>query len=220
MVRELIGDRSEPVHSTYFIRRLEAFNDVVFGFTLSILAGHIQNVDFDDPGRAAFALGLYFGTFALTASMWFTQYRTFHFAFAGERVDVLLNFVLLAFAVLVPLTLQRTMEPVHSSDQFISRFTPYAVAFGTVFFISGLLKLRGLKRFGDRLEPKIQKLIFRSAVVGMSTPFVFAASLWLTHYAGPAGTFGFGTIALISLALRRLPRVPPIFLPAAAGTGR
>ena len=213
MVRELIGYNSEPVNGTYFTRRLEAFNDVVFGFTLSILASNLQRVDFAHPDAAILAIGLYFTTFALTVGIWYTQYMTFHFAFVGARIDVILNFVLLSFAVLVPFTLQRVMERDLSLDEFYQRFIPYAIAFAAVFALSGILKLRGLKRFGDLLEPAVQKRVFRSAVVGLSTPFVFALGLGLTHIFGGRGMLALWLIAAVAIVARRLRAVPQVFLP-------
>jgi uncharacterized membrane protein len=219
VIRQLVGPNSEPAHSTYFTRRLEAFNDVVFGFTLSILATNLEHVNFDQLDATLVALGLYFGTFALTVSIWYTQYQTFHYAFVGERIDVLLNFTLLAFAVLAPFSLQSLMHQQTGEGNFFHHFVPYAVSFGTVFLLSGILKLRGLKRFGDRLEPKVQKQVFRAAIVGIATPIVFLLTMQayqMSH--SPSAFLITWLLAVIGFLTRRMRSVPSTFLPAGSAT--
>ena len=76
---------SRPEHRSHFTRRLEAFSDIVFGFSLAQLALQLQL-----PARAEDVLDhpirwvIFFGTFGLITLFWLAHYRMFRLAFEPE----------------------------------------------------------------------------------------------------------------------------------------
>jgi uncharacterized membrane protein len=215
MIRQLVGPDTEPVYSTYFTRRLEAFNDIVFGFSLSLLASQLQSPNYDHLSRFFLSLIVFLATFALMAGLWYNHYRTFHYGFAAKRIDVFLNFALLACAALVPYTFQLTVVPHYatSAEAQIS-FLPYGIVFATVYTINAILKFRGLKAFGDRLEPAQQLKQFKSAAISAVVPLFVLFGLLLVETVGPIGYAGFGLLSVAGLFMRGIREVPSRFLPA------
>jgi uncharacterized membrane protein len=90
----------------HYKRRLEAFSDIVFGLSLSELAlqlGLPKNPQelVSNPIRYF----VFFGSFGLVCSLWISHHRMFR-VFTPTRAAVALNFVYLAFTVLMPFGMQ------------------------------------------------------------------------------------------------------------------
>ncbi len=90
----------------HYKRRLEAFSDIVFGLSLSELAlqlGLPKNPQelISSPIRYL----VFFGSFGLVCSLWIGHHRMFRI-FRPTRASVALNFVYLAFTVLMPFGMQ------------------------------------------------------------------------------------------------------------------
>jgi uncharacterized membrane protein len=94
-----------PEAERHLLRRLEAFGDIVIGFSMSQLAFQLtppsSPADFMHPVR----LLVYFGTFAALAALWYNFHRILSGAFRPTRVDMTLAFVYLAFTTIVPIAL-------------------------------------------------------------------------------------------------------------------
>src|SRR5947209_1142119 len=78
-----------------FTHRLEAFSDLVFGFSLSLLATRL-----DIPTDAAQIFEptrwlTFIITFAVICSLWLAHYKIFRHHFLPQIPDVLINFVFL-----------------------------------------------------------------------------------------------------------------------------
>lgn len=188
----LVDEQSEPAYSTYFTRRLESFSDIVFGFSLSFSATQLQVPKPGQPEQITDLL-LFFATFGLIAVVWFSHYRTFHDSFAGQPLDVVLNFVLLAGVAILPFTLQL------SRQARVQGFVIEALDLALVFAIFSVLGFRGLKDHGRRLAPQIALRSFRRSIL---TAFVAAIALVTA-----AAVWRFGTdwsLLLICIAFARL----------------
>jgi uncharacterized membrane protein len=85
-----------------FVHRIEAFSDIVIGFSLAqlgatlVVPGHAQAL-LDNPG---WMLG-FLWTFALVCLMWWNHNRIFRLRFTPTPLAMFLNFVLLATIVLI-----------------------------------------------------------------------------------------------------------------------
>lgn len=89
-----------------FTARLEAFSDLVFGFSLSLLATRL-----DVPARVEdiFDSTRWFaviGTFGLVCRFWLEDYRIFRHHFIAQMFDAIVNFVFLFAIAVLPYTVQ------------------------------------------------------------------------------------------------------------------
>lgn len=85
-----------------FVHRIEAFSDIVIGFSLAqlgatlVMPAHAQAL-IDNPGW----LFGFLWTFALVCLMWWNHNRIFRAGFRATPASLLLNFILLATIVLI-----------------------------------------------------------------------------------------------------------------------
>ena len=96
------GPGEQPHRDEYFVRRLEAFGDVVIGFSLALLA-----LSLFVPNHAAQLVAhaewfvAYVWTFAFVCTMWGQHYWTFRHVFVPNRISLLLNYAKLGLIVLL-----------------------------------------------------------------------------------------------------------------------
>lgn len=137
-----------------FTSRLEAFSDLVFGFSLSLLATRLdvpaRVEDIFDPARWLAVIV----TFALVCRFWLEHYRTFRHGFVAEIFDAVLNFVFLFGIAILPYSLQTFLR----FPGFLPSFALYGGDFSLIFFSLTLLRVRSLRQrrsdpdFGHRLR--------------------------------------------------------------------
>ena len=155
------GLPDEPLHASYFTRRLENFSDIVFGFSISLLA-----LQLDVPKTAAdinpWHYLYFFLTFAVLASMWYMHYRMFRFAFAAQPLDVVLNFALLGCVAFLPYSLQLLVRYGNSTLPAIL----YGIDFGTVYLLTAILNLRGLHHWMRSLSEPLRSRLWRRVLTG------------------------------------------------------
>ncbi len=195
-----------------FARRLEAFSDIVFGFALAqsaialevpksigALSGQVANLVF-------FAV-----TFAAIAVFWSMHYRVFRDAFVGERIDVVVNFLLLAAIALLPYALRLyTAFP-----QSVEGSAAYSAAFGAVLGLLAFLEARGLRAFAATLPPQRALRLRKSVHVHAAAAFVFLAALVLFVPFGLNARAAWIGVPLVVLLIRRVERMR---VPASRGT--
>lgn len=93
----MVSEREERL-----VHRIEAFSDIVIGFSLAqlgatlVIPAHAQDL-IAQPGWIV----LFFWTFALVCAMWWTHHRVFVAGFKPTPAALILNFVLLATIVLI-----------------------------------------------------------------------------------------------------------------------
>src|SRR2546421_12711000 len=109
MAPGLSSDKSTAASSIYgerFTQRLEAFSDLVFGFSLSLLATRLDvppNIsEVFEPTR----WGTFLITFAMICALWLAHYRIFRSRFIARPPDVIINFIFLFGIAVLPYAVQ------------------------------------------------------------------------------------------------------------------
>lgn len=110
------------------VHRLEAFSDIVIGFSLAQLGASLaftKSLTLDAPGVIAFLLA-----FAIICSLWYFHHRLFDGTFFPRTWPVILNFAWLAVVVLLVFVAQQI--PKHFVDRNVDQlyFGLYACAYG------------------------------------------------------------------------------------------
>jgi uncharacterized membrane protein len=95
-----------PIYGERFTHRLEAFSDLVFGFSLSLLATRLDipaNMSevFEPTRWATFIV-----TFGMICAIWLAHYRIFRHRFIARTPDVIVNFVFLFGIAVLPYAVQ------------------------------------------------------------------------------------------------------------------
>jgi uncharacterized membrane protein len=133
-----------------FTSRLEAFSDLVFGFSLSLLATRL-----DVPARAEdiFQSARWFaviGTFGFVCRFWLEHYRIFRHHFVAEMFDAIVNFVFLFAIAILPYAVQTFLR-------FRLLFPSFALYVGDVSLILvtlAILRTRSLRQRRD--DPDVE----------------------------------------------------------------
>lgn len=126
--------------------RLEAFGDLVFGFSLSLLALRLdvpsRVEDIFEPTRWLTVIV----TFALICRFWLEHYRIFRHHFVVRTPDMVVNFIFLFGIAILPYAVQTFLR-------FEMQLVPFSLYIGDVVLILttlSFLRLRGLwQRRGD-----------------------------------------------------------------------
>lgn len=171
---------SEPSgkRDEYFVRRLEAFGDIVIGFSLALLAliltvpSHALALVTD--GTWFFA---YVWSFALVCSMWGSHYWTFRYVFMPTRISLLLNYAKLGLIVLLIFLVQvllRALQGGTARDVIVANEL-YWGCLAAYFVAAGLLLVIGMRVRGNTLAPEIAKrCTSRIWRIAATTPLILA----------------------------------------------
>jgi len=162
----------------YFVRRLEAFGDVVIGFSLAFLGSSLIV-----PNHAAMLLSdptwlaAYVWTFALVCSMWGGHYWTFRYVFVPTRLSLVLNYAKLGFVVLLIFTVQVLLrafqsgsarDVVAANELYWGCLCAYWVAAAAILAI-------GMRVRGKQLAPDVARRCLRRIWrVGTTAPAIVA----------------------------------------------
>jgi uncharacterized membrane protein len=189
-----------------FTRRLEAFSDIVIGFSLAQLGANLAAAShaskfFTSP----LEIIAFLFPFAIICSVWFFHHRLFSQVFVPRALPVILNFVWLAVVVL--LVFAAEAYTAHSRDATVIRayFVCYALVYALLavqnVIAAGYARARGDADMRDRA------LRF-AAFMGLWTlPFVW--SLVVVIFVAPGSVYGillslgFVVAGILSGALRR-----------------
>lgn len=180
------------------VRRIEAFSDIVIGFSLAQLGASLT---IPSSGRALIAHPLwlfsFLAEFAIICSMWWYHNRLFARFFVPRALPILLNFIWLALVVLLTFFAQATFK-LSDSVIFVMYFCAYAAAYATigVQFLLGLRMLKGSLDVPDRLRGR------RGAAFMFlwTVPFVICAIvIALPALERAAGEIIAGTFALFAV---------------------
>jgi uncharacterized membrane protein len=202
IVSSIYGDR--------FTQRLEAFSDLVFGFSLSLLATRLDVPTNVSEVFGATRWGTFIVTFAMICAIWLAHYRIFRHRFVARTADVIVNFVFLLGIAVLPYAVQTFLRFSNERNAIILYFGDFAL----VFTALATLRLRALRQrrhdddIGIRLREwrgTVRQYILVAVIVGFL--FVMDAKLILIDK-----FFAFLPAALIivtlgtRLSVRRLPR--------------
>ena len=120
--------------------RLEAFSDIIFGFSLAQLA-----LTLPPPTRFASIRGVdllaFTATFAFVCFMWWRHHLAFRDYFSPDRTSIVLNFILLGAVALAAYALESYAHG-HLNTASVML---YAIVLGTMFLTMGLMVWRGVK---------------------------------------------------------------------------
>lgn len=173
--------RREPGRDEYFVRRLEAFGDVVIGFSLALLA-----LSLIVPNHAASLISnpvwfsAYVWTFALVCSMWGSHYWTFRYVFVPTRPSILLNYAKLGLLVLLIFFVQvllKAFEVGNDRDVIVANEL-YWGCLSAYWIAAGLLLAIGMRARVAPLAPEIaQRCVVRIWRVAATVPLVLTGIL-------------------------------------------
>ena len=162
----------EPRHDR-FTARLEAFSDLVFGFSLSLLATRL-----DVPTRVeeVFEPSRWIAivvTFGLVYRFWLEHYRIFRHHFVAETFDAIINFIFLFAIAVLPYAVQtflRFQLGLTSFGLYIADFCLLLVALST-------LRVRSLRQ--RRSDPDIEARLreWRRTLLQLGTAILLSVLL-------------------------------------------
>ncbi len=203
-----------PERRSHFTRRLEAFSDIVFGFSLAQLTLQLQL-----PAEPADLLGnplrwvVFFATFALISGMWLAHYRMFRLAFEPERLDIFLNFAFLAAIAVLPFAMQAIIK--YSGRD--NSYTLYVAAFLGISLPMVILLWRGLARrkasLSDTERLDLWQAFLRNTCVLLASGIALVSLQFTTV---EISSIPYMVLAVLTALLRRVVKtVPARFRPSA-----
>ncbi len=153
--------------------RLEAFSDLVFGFSLSLVAtrleipAHAEDV-FDSTRWLAVIL-----TFALVCRFWLEHYRVFRHQFVVQSFDLVVNFIFLFAVAVLPYAVQTFLR-------FPGDFAPLALYLGdlsVILLALSALRIRGLRLRRFHEEEALRLRDWRRTAMQLLGAFIAFATL-------------------------------------------
>lgn len=196
--------------------RLEAFGDLVFGFSLSLIALRL-----DVPSRVDEILEptrwlTVIITFALICRFWLEQYRIFRHRFVVRTPDMVVNFAFLFGIAILPYAVQMFLR-------FEMQLVPFSLYIGDVILVLltlSFLRLRGLEQRRGDSDEEDRLRDWRRTVAQFSVAVMAAALLGIMHRRGANfqsdwrlfGGYGVPSIIVIAFLVRRAVRRLPPFL--------
>jgi uncharacterized membrane protein len=136
---------ASPFFGERFTHRLEAFGDLVFGFSLSLLATRLElPTKVEDIFEAA-RWGTFVITFGIICVIWLAHYRVFRHAYVARGPDVVINFVFLFGIAIMPYSVQTFLRFMPGQDAIILYFGDFALIFAALATLRyrALLQRRG-----------------------------------------------------------------------------
>jgi len=139
---------AEVSHERFTVR-LEAFSDLVFGFSLSLLATRLdvpaKVEDIFDSTRWLAIIG----TFGFVCRFWLEHYRIFRHHFVARTFDAIVNFVFLFAIAVLPYALQTFLR----FKLYLPSFTLYVGDVSLILLCLSLLRVRSLRQ--RRTDPDV-----------------------------------------------------------------
>ena len=175
MVRQATRTGDERLTS-----RLEAFGDLVFGFSLSLIAlrldvpTHVEEIL--APARWATVII----TFALICRFWLEHYRIFRHQFVVRTPDMVVNFVFLFGIAILPYAVQTFLR-------FEMQRAPFSIYIGDVILVLttlSFLRTRSLRQRRGDPDEEGRLNDWRRTVVQFAVAAMAAGLLGIMHRAG------------------------------------
>ena len=204
------GQTHSPVFGERFTHRLEAFSDLVFGFSLSFLSTRLDipadvSQVFEPTRWSTFIV-----TFAIICVLWLAHYRIFRHHFVPQIPDVVVNFVFLLGIAVLPYAVQIFLRFTNGRDAIILYFGDFALVFAALATLRwrALLQRRGdpdmdlrLREWRATVRQYTIVLVFVGSLVAMSVGAIPRESFY------SAAAAAFVVVSLLTrFAVRRLPR--------------
>jgi uncharacterized membrane protein len=193
-----------------FTHRLEAFSDLVFGFSLSLLATRLDvPADVSDvftPTRwATFII-----TFGMICAIWLAHYRIFRHQFVAAIPDVVVNFIFLLGIAVLPYAVQTFLRFTGGRDAIVLYFGDFAL----IFTALATLRWRALRQRRGDPDADVRLREWRGTVRQYAIVLMIVVCL-IGLNAGVVGTENFYSVVpaafiLVTLiarvGVRRLPK--------------
>jgi uncharacterized membrane protein len=131
--------------------RIEAFSDIVFGFSLFNLALNLKApaTPYDLVAQIPEFI-VFVATFGILCSIWWLHHRLFLNFFKPDNVGIVLNFFLLGSVILFTYPLQLFLK--FGPGMEIS-FVAYAVGGALVYGFTAVLFVKGVRQLGPMYGP-------------------------------------------------------------------
>jgi len=207
---------------TRFTSRLEAFSDLVFGFSLSLLATRL-----DVPARVEqiFESTRWFaviGTFGFVCRFWLEHYWIFRHRFVARTFDAIVNFVFLFGIAILPYAVQTFLR----FRLELPSFALYLGDFSLILVTLSILRVRSLMQRRDDPDLADRLQAWRRCVVQVLLAFLLVSLLLVLRLRGGSFEAGLresdgyvlGAFAFIAVLSRYAIRRLPAFL-SASGAG-
>ena len=147
------------------IHRLEAFSDIVIGFSLAQLG---LSLTIPEHGRDLFlhvrgATGIValVVTFALVCAVWWMHHRLFRHLFVPTPANIIANFAALGGVIFLAYSMQ-VLVHVHFTDPVAIAL--YTGSYGWILVLFALIAWNGMRLRRDRLSPELRTSSFHYAV--------------------------------------------------------
>jgi uncharacterized membrane protein len=204
--------RSKPEREERFTRRLEAFSDLVFGFSLSLLATRLDIPESQAEVFAPTRWATFVITFGMICAIWLAHYRIFRHRFIARPADVIVNFIFLFGIAVLPYAVQTFLRFGNGLNAIILYLGDFALVLGAL----ATLRWSALRqrRNDDDVEARVREwrgIVRQSILVTLIVAFLLAAN------AGAIPTEKFfsllsAAIVVITLVVRSTVRRLPRFL--------
>jgi uncharacterized membrane protein len=160
------------------IGRLESFGDIVFGFTLVLMASRLRVPD--QPQALVAELPevvIFLLAFGILSFLWFRYHVILRDLFVPDTLGIVLNFVVLADIAVFPYPLELFFKFGPSSAIALAA---YAVVFGVLMLSFGALYVKGLVQRGGHLDKSARDwTIWRAIrVIGLGVGFLACAAAY------------------------------------------
>jgi uncharacterized membrane protein len=198
---------SLPTRERRLAGRLEGFGDIVFGFAVSQCAIQLPHVDGHAEIGSVASLAIYFGTFAILASLWLTFHHLMSGSFKPAGVDLFLAFAFLALVTLLPLALYSTSHQVVSLEAARLALAQYAAVFGSLLVVGALITLRNLRRGWYVLSDEDRDHAWRGLTRRIALGIVVLVALAVDLIFGPIQS------SFIFMTMWFVPRIVRMVLP-------
>lgn len=210
-------DITHQVDGERFTHRLEAFSDLVFGFSLSLLATRLDLPTNEHQIFNATRWATFIITFGMICAIWLAHYRIFRHRFVARTFEVIVNFIFLLGIAVLPSVVQ-TFLRFQSNRQslllYLGDFTLIFAALATLW-LSALWQRRSDDDTAARLR-EWRGTVRQYAIT--ATVLVLLAGMG-AQVIEPNKLFSIlpAAIAVIALIMRLTVRRLPGFLDSRAG---
>ena len=120
------------IYGERFTHRLEAFSDLVFGFSLSLLATRLDLPPNVSEVFVATRWGTFIITFGIICVIWLAHYRIFRHEFVAQTPDVVINFIFLFGIAILPYAVQTYLRFPGGLEAIVLYFGDFALIFAAL----------------------------------------------------------------------------------------
>jgi uncharacterized membrane protein len=184
--RRSVTEEQSPAAHDRFTSRLEAFSDLVFGFSLSLLATRLDVPDRVEDIFSSTRWLAIIGTFGFVCRFWLEHYRIFRHRFIARTPDAIINFVFLFAIAVLPYALQTFLR-----FRFeLASFSLYAGNFSLILISLSLLRVRSLRQRRNQADVSGRLREWRRSLMQFAVAILMGLLLLALHFHG--GTFESG----------------------------